>query len=50
MANYRIVKYCRLCKGRFIVEKKDSRINYCVKCTEKMQKEQENKDKDEEED
>lgn len=32
MADYRFVKYCRLCKKRFLVGKGEKRKNYCDKC------------------
>ena len=38
MVNYRIVKYCRLCKKRFVVDKSDSKINYCSDCQTRMDK------------
>ncbi len=40
MADYKIVKYCRLCRTRFVVNKKDAKMNYCKKCQVKINKEQ----------
>ena len=42
MADYRIIKYCRLCKKRFVVNKGESKKNYCDDCQLKMDKEQNN--------
>lgn len=32
MVEYKIVKYCKLCKKRFVVDKKEARKFYCDKC------------------
>lgn len=32
MTEYNIVKYCRLCRKRYVVGKADARKNYCDKC------------------
>jgi len=31
MAEYNIVKYCRLCKKRYLVDKSEKRKHYCSK-------------------
>jgi len=38
MVDYKIVKYCRLCKKRFVVSKKDAKTNYCEDCLKRIQK------------
>lgn len=38
MVDYKIVKYCRLCKKRFVVSKGESRKNYCDKCQLRIEK------------
>jgi ribosomal protein S26 len=38
MVAYKIVKYCRACQERFVVEKGQSRVVYCDKCQKKMEK------------
>jgi len=40
MADYNIVKYCGLCKKRFVVNKKDARKYFCDVCQVKINKEQ----------
>ncbi|MFH1399047.1 MAG: hypothetical protein ABIG95_02965 [Candidatus Woesearchaeota archaeon] len=35
---YRIVKYCNICKKRFLVEKGQQHIIYCDTCYEKITK------------
>jgi len=42
MADYKIVKYCRLCKKRFVVNKGESKKRYCDDCQLKIDKEQNN--------
>ena len=32
MADYKMVKYCRLCKKRFVLKKGDQINNYCKDC------------------
>ena len=32
MVDYKLVKYCKLCKKRFVVDKNESRKFYCDKC------------------
>ncbi len=32
MVDYKIVKYCRACKKRFVVNRDESKLNFCVKC------------------
>lgn len=36
MVDYKIVKFCRLCKVRFVVPKSESKKNYCDICQKKM--------------
>lgn len=36
MVDYKIVKYCRMCKKRFVVRKGESKINYCEECQSKF--------------
>lgn len=38
MAEYKIVKYCRLCKKRFIVNRGESKMYYCDDCQSKVDK------------
>ncbi|MBN1377025.1 hypothetical protein JW949_01685 [Candidatus Woesearchaeota archaeon] len=38
MVNYNIVKYCRLCKKRFVVKKEESKKKYCNNCQLKIDK------------
>ncbi|MFH1827651.1 MAG: hypothetical protein ABH824_00145 [Nanoarchaeota archaeon] len=40
MAEYKLVKYCRLCKKRFVVDKSEKRKNYCDTCQAKFSNEQ----------
>jgi len=35
MVSYKIIKYCRLCKKRFVVNKGQKKKNYCTDCQEK---------------
>ena len=37
MVEYKIVKHCRLCKVRFVVQKEESKKNYCDKCIKRLQ-------------
>ena len=37
MADYRIVKYCRMCKKRYVVDKGQSKKNYCDDCQKRME-------------
>ena len=39
MIDYQIVKYCRMCKKRFVVNKTEARKNYCDECQKKLDKE-----------
>ncbi|MFH1641788.1 MAG: hypothetical protein ABIC04_02720 [Nanoarchaeota archaeon] len=32
MVDYKIVKFCRRCKKRFVVSKAESKKNYCDDC------------------
>jgi hypothetical protein len=41
MVDYKIVKYCRSCKKRFVVNKGESKKNFCDNCQVKFNKEQE---------
>ena len=41
MIDYKIVKYCRLCRKRFLVDKGQVRIIYCTECQKKVLKENE---------
>lgn len=43
MVNYKIIKYCIICRKRFVVNKGESKKRYCEDCVKKMQE-----DKDEE--
>ena len=36
MVDYNIIKYCRLCKIRFVVNKSESKNNYCDDCQKKL--------------
>lgn len=36
MVTYNLVKYCRLCNARFVVDKKFSRTVYCSSCQKKL--------------
>ncbi len=47
MVNYIIVKYCTLCKVRFVVEKGESRKYYCDKCQKKVFADMESERKEE---
>ena len=38
MSDYRIVKYCRMCKKRYLVNKGESRKNYCDDCEIRLTK------------
>ncbi len=44
MADYNLVKYCRLCRIRFVVNKSESKKNYCDDCQLKMKNEQKDSD------
>lgn len=41
MVDYNIVKFCRLCKTRFVVPKKMAKKYYCDKCQVKIDKQRE---------
>ena len=41
MINYKMVKFCRLCKSRFVVSKGESKKYYCEKCENKNMEEEE---------
>ena len=36
MADYKLVKHCRLCKARFVVDRGQARVIYCTKCQKKV--------------
>ncbi|MBN2052734.1 hypothetical protein JW756_04490 [Candidatus Woesearchaeota archaeon] len=36
--NYRLVKYCRQCHQRFLLNKGERITNYCAACQKKFQK------------
>lgn len=38
MADYKIVKYCKICKKRFVVNKNESKQYYCDDCQSKVNK------------
>jgi hypothetical protein len=38
MADYQIVKFCRMCRKRYLVGKGESKKNYCDKCQPKADK------------
>ncbi len=35
---YKIIKYCRLCRKRMVLEKGEARQNYCKECQKKFEK------------
>ncbi|MBS3131729.1 hypothetical protein J4212_04820 [Candidatus Woesearchaeota archaeon] len=47
MAEYNIVKFCRLCRKRYVVGKSDSKKNYCDACQVKANKSYEEESKNE---
>ena len=40
ITGYRIVKYCRTCRKRFLVNKGESKKNYCDECEAKFNQEE----------
>ncbi len=38
MVEYKIVKFCRLCNARFVVEKGQRRRIYCDACQKKIER------------
>ncbi len=47
MVDYKIVKFCRWCRKRFVVKKGESKKQYCDKCEKLVQKHREEaKDED----
>jgi len=42
MIEYTLVKYCRLCKKRFLISRTDKKENYCKDCLKKFAKEDKN--------
>jgi len=47
MVDYKIVKYCKMCKKRFVVNKGEQRKYYCDICQKKYDKWRESEDKNE---
>ena len=39
MIEYKIIKYCRRCRKRFVVNKGESKKNYCDPCQKIIEKE-----------
>ena len=39
MVGYRLVKYCRLCKQRFLINQGERIQNYCPDCVKRFEKE-----------
>ena len=39
MVEYNLVKYCRMCRERFVVGRRESKKYYCDKCQVKVDKE-----------
>lgn len=42
MVEYKLVKFCRFCKKRMVVDKSESKVNYCNDCQKKFGKELQN--------
>lgn len=42
MVDYNIIKFCRLCRKRFVVNKKEAKKNYCDECLVKIKKDYNN--------
>ena len=40
---YKLIKYCRACKVRFVTNKGESNKNYCDSCVKRFEKEQKSK-------
>lgn len=38
MVEYNVVKFCRLCKARYLVGKREAYKDYCTTCQEKVNK------------
>ena len=36
MVNYKIVKYCRICKTRFVVMRDKSKVHLCEACLKRL--------------
>jgi hypothetical protein len=49
MVEYRIVKYCRLCKKRFVVPKAKAKVVYCEHCQERIEQSEQKEEKEKEE-
>ena len=47
MAEYKIIKYCRMCRKRFVVNKGESKKNYCDECVIKLNADKEKKSEEE---
>ena len=41
LVDYNLVKYCRMCKKRFVVNKSESKKNYCDDCQSRFNNEHE---------
>ncbi|MBR9675420.1 hypothetical protein GOV05_00235 [Candidatus Woesearchaeota archaeon] len=37
MVDYKLVKYCRTCKTRFVVPKSEAKKNYCDACQKRFE-------------
>ncbi len=48
MADYRIVKYCRKCNKRYLVNKGEGKKVYCEDCYKKVLKDKIKREKEEE--
>lgn len=46
MAEYRIVKYCRFCKKRMLLEKWDTKKNYCDECQARISRDMKKQSKE----
>ncbi len=49
MANYKIVKYCGMCKKRFVVQKGESKRIYCDDCQKRLEEQIRKEQKEESE-
>lgn len=45
IAEYKIIKYCPVCKKRFVVNKGESKIRYCEECQKRYEKQKNNEEK-----
>jgi len=39
MIDYKIIKYCRICRKRYVVMKGEAKKIFCVECQKKLDKE-----------